>query len=258
MKFLHSYIFRKMRLLVQNLSRCISSSRTTSIRFNSSMFGSQFSSNENGHGTKKVKSILHLNASHGNNSLVSVGAQTFLSKLKFEKTVTELSMFKEAPKIQYSLDHAKAKMNILQGRHSKEDEELFNPVLEAAQMINTVDLVLISTPMWNYSVPYPLKQYIDTIVQPGINFCDENQTSLEHLRGRQLVVFSSAGAVYDDSTNLKDYLNPYLGQVFKLMGFDQQQFVFIEGTSMKSREELVKFTTDNANTASENINKAFL
>jgi putative NADPH-quinone reductase len=23
--------------------------------------------------------------------------------------------------------------------------------------------------MWNYSVPYVLKQYIDTVVQPGIN-----------------------------------------------------------------------------------------
>ena len=248
-----------MRLLVQNLSRCISSSRsTTSLRFSSSMFGSQFSSSESDKSTKSVKSILHLNASHGDNSLVSVGAQTFLSSLKFDKLVTELSMFKEAPKIQYSLDHAKAKMNILQGRHSQDDEKLFNPVLEAAQFINTVDLVLISTPMWNYSVPYPLKQYIDTIVQPGINFCDENQSSLEHLQGRQLVVFSSAGAVYDDSTDLQDYLNPYLGQVFRLMGFDQQQFVFIQGTSMKSREDLVKFSTNNARIASENVNKAFL
>ena len=37
---------------------------------------------------------------------------------------------------------------------------LFNPVLEAAESINTVDLVVVATPMWNYSVPYVLKQYI--------------------------------------------------------------------------------------------------
>jgi putative NADPH-quinone reductase len=26
--------------------------------------------------------------------------------------------------------------------------------------------------MWNYSVPYVLKQYIDTVIQPGINLND--------------------------------------------------------------------------------------
>ena len=36
----------------------------------------------------------------------------------------------------------------------------FNPVLEAAESLNTVDIVVIATPMWNYSIPYVLKQYI--------------------------------------------------------------------------------------------------
>jgi hypothetical protein len=29
--------------------------------------------------------------------------------------------------------------------------------------------VLVATPMWNYTVPYVLKQYLDILVQPGIN-----------------------------------------------------------------------------------------
>ena len=70
-----------------------------------------------------------------------------------------------------------------------------------------------------------------------------------------LVVFSSAGALYDDHSDVKDYLNPYLGQVFNLMGFDKQEFIFIQGTSMKSRDELVKFSREGALRAANVVNK---
>ena len=32
------------------------------------------------------------------------------------------------------------------------------------------DLHVISTPMWNFSIPYALKYYIDAIIQPGYTF----------------------------------------------------------------------------------------
>ena len=214
-----------MRLLASSLSKL----KLENVRFSSSMFGSQFnSSTDNQPSNRTCKNILHLNVSHSSKSLVAQGASIFLSKLNFQHKVQEVNMWTEGVKTQYSLEHAKAKMNILQETASDEDVQFFDPVLKAAQNINTVDLVLISTPMWNYSVPYPLKQYIDTIVQPGINFSDELQTGLEHLRGRHLVVFSSAGALYNEKSEIKDHLNPYLSQVFRLMGFDKQKIIFIQ------------------------------
>ena len=241
------------------LLKVLGCSRLQNIRFSSAMFGATFpgQSDKTGQNSTK-KNILYLNASHGDKSLVAQGAKTFLENLKFDKSVEEVNIWKTAPEIQYSVNHAVAKMRILNGEGSEADEELFGPVLKAASEINRTDLVLISTPMWNYSVPYPLKQYIDTIVQPGINFCDESQSSLSSLRGRHLVVFSSAGAVYHDQSHNQDFLNPYLGQVFRLMGFDSQEFVFIEGTSSKTAEDLVQFTKTGAMLAANNVNKALL
>ena len=46
---------------------------------------------------------------------------------------------------------------------------MFDPVLQEAELINSVDLVLISTPMWNYSIPYTLKQYIGMIFIYNMN-----------------------------------------------------------------------------------------
>eukprot|EP00092_Neocalanus_flemingeri_P031077 GFUD01033757.1.p1 GENE.GFUD01033757.1~~GFUD01033757.1.p1 ORF type:complete len:262 (-),score=77.86 GFUD01033757.1:50-835(-) len=216
-----------------------------SVRSNSSMFGSQFKDNST-QVKSDTKRILHLNVSHGEGSLVAEGARTFLSNLNTSHSVTELNLWSREDMVHYTVNHARSKLNILKGSASQNDQELFSPVMSAAQTLNLMDMVVISTPMWNYSVPYVLKQYIDTVVQPGINFCDENQASLEHLKGRHLVVFSSAGAVYDSSSELKDYLNPFIGQVFGLMGFDKQEFVFIQGTSIRTREELEMWTQEEA------------
>ena len=39
-----------------------------------------------------------------------------------------------------------------------------------ASRLAQADRVLISTPMWNFGIPYKLKQWFDLIVQPGITF----------------------------------------------------------------------------------------
>jgi len=237
---------------------CTHNSRTTACvhRNISSMFGNQFKDNSI-LVKSDIKQILHLNASHGKGSLVDEGARTFLANLTVPHSVTQLDLWAQDDLIRYTVNHARSKLNILKGSASQVDEELFTPVLTAAQAINLVDLVVVSTPMWNYSVPYVLKQYLDTVVQPGINFCDKSQASLENLRGRHLVVFSSAGAVYDDNTQLKDYLNPFLGQVFGLMGFDKQEFVFIQGTSSRSRKELELWTSKEAKRVAQVVEDRF-
>ena len=241
--------------MLGKLTRCqFAPAAAQNIRFSSAMFGSSFRSNDSRTSRAGGKRILHLNLSHGDKSLVSEGAKTFLSNLKFPHKVHEMNMWKDPLEIQYNLTHAMAKMKLLMDESSKEDEELFNPVFKQAEMINDMDIVLISTPMWNYSIPYPLKQYIDTIVQPGINFCDGDQSSLGDLRGRHLVVFSSAGALYGDDSHVKDFLNPYLGQVFRLMGFERQEIVFIQGTSLRSHEELSSFTQERALSAALRLN----
>ena len=47
------------------------------------------------------------------------------------------------------------------------DESLFQPIRELAEELNNNNILVISTPMWNLTVPYVLKQYIDIVVQPG-------------------------------------------------------------------------------------------
>lgn len=145
------------------------------IRFSSSMFGSKFSGSGSDTRASERWRVLHLNASHSENSLVAFGARTLLNQLSFPHTVINVDLW-QSNLLSYSVEHARAKLAILQGGGTQQDHQLFAPVLAAAELLNSVDLVIISTPMWNYSVPYTVKQYIDTVVQPGINF----QGSFDH------------------------------------------------------------------------------
>ena len=47
------------------------------------------------------------------------------------------------------------------------DQHIFEPVREIVEEINDQDILIVSTPMWNLSLPWPLKKYIDIITQPG-------------------------------------------------------------------------------------------
>ena len=48
-----------------------------------------------------------------------------------------------------------------------DDENLFEPIRALAEELNRNNILVISTPMWNLTVPYVVKQYIDIVVQPG-------------------------------------------------------------------------------------------
>jgi len=240
-----------LKCLVQsNIGRF--STSIQSIR-NNSMFKGSFERGKSIPKDDNVKNILYLNASHGPQSLVGFGAKTFLDNLKSEHRVNEVNLWKDEL-VNYQLAHALAKLRILNSQGSDEDKKLFEPVLREAEMINSVDLVLIASPMWNYSVPYVLKQYIDTVVQPGINFFeDEPEPSqkdgvVQHgnIEGRTVLVISSAGAVYSPGGQLQDFLNPFLKQIFALMGFTEFRNIFIQNTMSAPKQESLDWTKEQA------------
>lgn len=198
--------------------------------------------------------------SHSPNSLVAVGAQALLEGIEREHKVQEVDLWSKKG-LKYSIEHAQAKLAMLGGAATREEEERFAPVMTAAEEVNKMDIVLIATPMWNYSVPYPLKQWIDTVVQPGINFSDSGQKlpgqGTREGKERAVVVISSAGGVYkgEGSDPVQDFLNPYLRQVFLMMGFERCEEIFIQGTVSRERREKVEWTVKEARRVAQLLNQ---
>ena len=67
----------------------------------------------------------------------------------------------------YNIRHVGAKFRIMNGVPEENDLEIFQPIHTLADELNSNNILVISTPMWNLTVPYVLKQYIDMVIQPG-------------------------------------------------------------------------------------------
>lgn len=108
-------------------------------------------------------------------------------------------------------------------------KETWNEVVQLIEQFKTADFFLISTPMWNFSIPYLLKHYIDLIVQPQYLFRYTKGGKTEGLiRGKKMVVITSRGGQYGGPAREMDYQEPYLRTIFQFVGFEQISFIHAE------------------------------
>ena len=66
---------------------------------------------------------------------------------------------------------AKAKYAVIAGQAPKsEAEAAWQTVIKTINHFKGFDKYVLSSPMWNFNIPYRLKQYIDVIVQPALTY----------------------------------------------------------------------------------------
>ncbi|MBN1794816.1 MAG: NAD(P)H-dependent oxidoreductase [Candidatus Omnitrophica bacterium] len=86
---------------------------------------------------------------------------------------------------------------------------------------------LISTPMWNFGIPYALKHYIDVVVQPKYLFRYSENGPEGLLKNKKMVVITSRGGDYgpDSPARTYDLQEPYLRAVFGFVGITDITFI---------------------------------
>jgi FMN-dependent NADH-azoreductase len=97
--------------------------------------------------------------------------------------------------------------------------------------------------MWNFSVPYLLKHYIDVIVQPRHLFQYREDGSVEGLvKDKKMVVITSRGGTYGGKNKGLDHQEPYLRTVFNFIGIENIQFINAEPMDMGAEVREQKIT----------------
>lgn len=94
----------------------------------------------------------------------------------------------------------------------------------------SADIYLISTPMWNFSIPYPLKHYIDVIVQPRYLFRYTDKGVEGLAKNKKMFIIASRGGDYSQSSPARsfDFQEPYLRAIFGLVGITDIVFIAAE------------------------------
>ena len=121
------------------------------------------------------------------------------------------------------------KYTLMVGRPiDKRHEDSWQEIERLIQHFLTADLYVISSPMWNFSIPYALKYYIDAIVQPGYVFrYDEQGRPVPLVLGKRMVCVTSRGGDYSAAGPLHsyDFQEPYLRAIFGFIGITDMHFI---------------------------------
>jgi FMN-dependent NADH-azoreductase len=106
------------------------------------------------------------------------------------------------------------------------------------------DLYLVTVPMWNFSIPYALKYYIDAIVQPGYLFrYDEFGQPQGMVHGKRMVCVTSRGADYSHAPLAAlDFVENYLRSIFGFVGLTDMTFFNVQpmDISQESRRDAIR------------------
>ncbi|MEE9416094.1 MAG: NAD(P)H-dependent oxidoreductase [Acidimicrobiales bacterium] len=120
-------------------------------------------------------------------------------------------------------------------------DEAWVEVVALVDHFKSHDKIVISAPMWNFSIPYRLKHYIDLLVQPGLSFGLDD--SFEHIglledRPVQLIISRSSTFPVDSPD---DFQLPYLRHVLGFIGLTDVRALLVEGTTIPddAREEFL-------------------
>jgi FMN-dependent NADH-azoreductase len=158
--------------------------------------------------------------------------ESYEQKHQDDEVVT-LNVF-EAPVPYFDGMAVQAKYTIMHGQsHSKEELQAWKEVEKTIEQFKTVDKYVLAVPMWNFSIPYRLKQYIDVLVQPGYTFtfcADEGYKGL--VTGKPLLVVYARGGEYAAGSQAEafDLQKKYVELIFGFIGFKDIHTVIVEPT----------------------------
>lgn len=178
-----------------------------------------------------MPNLLHVIASpRGDQSRTLRISNEFISAITKKNPsikVTELDLFKIALPEVYG-DTVKAKYTLMGGGSLEEGTQ--NSWEEIAKYSNdflSYDYYLITNPMWNFTIPYKLKHYIDVIMQAGILF-KFTESGVEGLANNKMMFcVTSRGNDYSAGTYMHqfDFQEPYLRSIFGLAGISNVTFI---------------------------------
>jgi FMN-dependent NADH-azoreductase len=126
-----------------------------------------------------------------------------------------------------------AKLAVLR-RNDFTPEQLarWNAVRAVSRRFNAADKYVFSIPMWNFSVPYPLKHYIDVVTLPGENWTWSRDAGYGTiLSGKKaLAIYASASGHDETGPGADDYQKPFMRRWLRFIGIEDVREITVAPT----------------------------
>ena len=95
--------------------------------------------------------------------------------------------------------------------------------------LKAADTVVIGAPMYNFSVPTPLRAWFDHVLRAGVTFKYVDGAVRGLLAGKRVIVIESRGGLYSEGpAQAIDFQEPYLRHLLAFIGITDVTFVRAE------------------------------
>ena len=187
--------------------------------------------------------LFHLKCSPRREAASSAGADAFVARFQEVHPnwdVDVMDVWRERLP-EFEGPALEAKYAITNGRaFNTAERDAFAVIERMALRFSLADRVLISSPMWNFGVPYKLKQWFDLIVQPGLTFTFNPAEGYRGLvKDRPTIVILASGSDFVTGMNRGrvDMATPYLRDILRFVGVHSVRFIAI-GPTIGSRDQV--------------------
>ncbi len=124
-----------------------------------------------------------------------------------------------------------AKYRLLAGEELDEREaNAWTTVRATFNRVSSADKIVISTPMWNFNVPYKLKHLIDIVIQPDLAFAVVEGGYEGLIKGKPAMLIVARGAAYPPGSDFFDidFQKRYIDFLLGFVGFEDVRSLVIE------------------------------
>ena len=168
----------------------------------------------------------------GENSKSADVAQEFIRRWsehhpQSEVTVRDLGT---TPVPHLSFAHLGALMTAETSRSAAQQESVAKAD-ELIEELEKADVIVIASPMYNFTISSNLKAWIDHIARAGRTFrYTEDGRPEGLLKNKKVVVVTGRGGIYSEGPlNALDFQEPYLRTIFGFLGLTNITFIHVEG-----------------------------
>ena len=205
--------------------------------------------------------VLHIQSSPRAESYSTKVAKAFLDSYRQSHAddQVELLDLDKAAIPAFRAPQSKAKYAVMSGQTPRDEAEAaWAGVIKVIEHFKSFDKYVISSPMWNFGIPYRLKQYFDVIVQPAMTFKYTPEKGYEGLvKGKPAMLILARGGEYRQGNPAEtfDFQESYLRAILGYIGFTDIRCVCIQGTLQNPPEKVAADTEKAAAEASDAAGK---
>jgi FMN-dependent NADH-azoreductase len=113
-------------------------------------------------------------------------------------------------------------------------QRAWTSIRQLAQRLHDADTLLFSVPLWNFSIPYKLKHFIDVVSQGGILFSVDERGLNGLLKNKKAVVMYARGLDFSMESSTPahtfDFQRPYMEAWLRFIGVTEVESVIVEKT----------------------------